>query len=1286
MKRDDGESRGFGMGGTGRVAAGLAVALAVLLVAGLGGVAAADGGGSDTEIHPATYNESGETTLILQLPDHGGGASTNEDDVDAGTLRTHAEQTQSPVVSTVTSLEGVSVQQRFWITNAVAVRVDSVDDVTLERLAAIDGVETIHPNFQVDKPDPIEIAGNDSDRAEERISSQRSEPMSSQQNVTYGLAQIGVPEARNEFGVSGEGVRVTVLDTGVDPDHPDINVSEFAAFNDDGSQISDPEIRDVDGHGTHVSGTVTGGNASGTQIGVAPDAELYHGRVLDDDGGSFAQIIGGIQWAVQQDTDVLVMSLGASGYEDAMVDAVQNARAEDVVVVVAAGNAGEGTSSSPGNYPESFSVGATTSFENVAFFSGGEVIDTQETWGENASDSWPEQYIVPDVAAPGFGVYSSLPNGEYGLLDGTSMAAPHVAGVAALAQEANSNATNQEIEDAIVRTTRKPDGDSDKQDPRYGYGIVDTPSTVELMTTDTGITGVVEEDGTGVEGVQVELVGRYSVTTNATGAFELIAKPGDVALAVDEFGYEPVERTVTVPEEGTNDGVTLDLNPVVDVDVRSQAPESAIAGKDEISPEFEVVNADTLTVTTGGDYNGTPQLLVNGQEATFGEPVDINDGPVNVSVTTQSGTSGTLNVTYQVDGLGGSKTVESSTFVEDDPVEIAVVGGGNETIIDDAAIIASALETQFPRGYFADPIDINQSVDTLDSYDGAVINHLPNDERAEQILETTESAAFPAVYLELTGEIANATTRVSEVTGDPVRAEYNYSLEKEHGLQPGDRNHPIFKDIPDQPDGFSIHTNEGDDYATVEDASGETIAELAVGNEIKGDAMVVDADNGTVIAAGFGRDAERFLYPSPDEYTETGNRILANAVEYLYESNLGTVRGTVTSSQGTPVPGATVSAVDENGDVIRATTTNDTGEYTLVANETTVDIEATAVRSTTDVEENVTIVAGGTQSVNFTIEPEQGTLAGTVTDGEGSPIEGATAEVVDGGIVVASTQTNADGEFAFDLPTGTYDLQVSADGVGTGRYTDLEVSTDETTVQNVTVGTVAGEITDAEDGTVIENATIELLDSSGVVASTITTENGEYIIETFEGDYTLRISATGYKTVERAVTLTASGSIENAELEAGPSASIVDGPPASVEAGQNIELSFETRNVDNLTVTWGGEYSGSPDLAVDAFARNFGEPVTVGQSVDVLVETQAEDAGTIEVTYTFQGDGETITETTTTTVDATPTDPGYYAGEDDVVQTGELRTAVQDWQQGEIDSQLLQEVLQAWQSGKAVGT
>ena len=509
-------------------------------------------------------------------------------------LRAKAERTQQSVLAFADNTSAATIQSRFWLTNAVVLQYDT-DRLSASAVRAIDGIEEIHPNFQLSGPDPFDVPPRVRASANESV-------RSSQGPTTYGLAQINAPATWERFDTRGEGVTVAVLDTGVDAAHPDIDLftedpsdptypGGWAEFNVDGQRVVGSVPNDPVGHGTHVSGTVAGGDESGQHIGVAPNATLLHGLVLNPDGnggstGTFAQIIAGMQWAVTSDADVLSMSLGGTGTFPQIITPVRNAVAADTVVVAAVGNAGVGTSDSPGNVFETVGVGATDLNEEVPLFSGGETIITPFDWGTAAPPEWPDTYVVPDVAAPGDAVFSARPGGGYVLQRGTSMATPHVSGVLALAHSAApGDPSVDELTNALYATARKPPGAPAQPDTRYGRGIVDALSTTRELAVEDCVAGDANRDGR-VTSLDGTLIQRAIVGLPIQGEFDAACADVDGDGRLTALDVTLLLRSVVgLDVDGTGENVTEQnaTEQPATPDVRSHPPQRAAPGDVGIS-------------------------------------------------------------------------------------------------------------------------------------------------------------------------------------------------------------------------------------------------------------------------------------------------------------------------------------------------------------------------------------------------------------------------------------------------------------------------------------------------------------------------------------------------------------------------------------------------------------------------------------------------------------------------------------------------------------------------------
>jgi subtilisin len=285
---------------------------------------------------------------------------------------------------------------------------------------------------------------------------------------TWGIKAMRVPTLWAE-GLTGENVLVGHLDTGVDGTHPafDGAIEAFAEFSSLGRQVSpDPQPFDTGQHGTHTAATIAARAVSGRNVGVAPGATLASAIVIEG-GRVVARILGGMDWAVGNRVRILSMSLGLQGFEEDFLSLTQRLRAQGILPVFAVGNEGVGTSRYPGNYSEALSVGAHDRFGRVADFSSSQRFT-------RASDP-----VVPDLVAPGVGVISARPGGGFQAMDGSSMATPHVAGLAALLMQARPGATVDQVETAIFDSCRR----APALDPeRCNRGMPDAVGALKALT------------------------------------------------------------------------------------------------------------------------------------------------------------------------------------------------------------------------------------------------------------------------------------------------------------------------------------------------------------------------------------------------------------------------------------------------------------------------------------------------------------------------------------------------------------------------------------------------------------------------------------------------------------------------------------------------------------------------------------------------------------------------------------------------------------------------------------
>ncbi|MEE2923192.1 MAG: S8 family serine peptidase [bacterium] len=365
------------------------------------------------------------------------------------------------VLETKGKMGAGQVTGQYWAANAVSA---TVDKKMLSRLSGRDDIAqiTLDRVIMFEEPPQVESTVKDG------------------QDWTYGLKKLGVPEVRQSYNLTGDGITVAVLDTGIDAEHPDL-AGKVVAWKDWAGDSEEP--KDAHGHGTHCAGTIAGGATSGRAIGVAPDAKLVIGRIFGDNGSAtLSGILGAMNWVTDPDGDAetndapqLVSNSwggkqGSMESEKSMWNLVKTWRSLNIVPVFAAGNSGPWpkTVGTPGGYPHSYAVGATNGSDKAAYFSSRGPIKWEDV-----------TYTKPDISAPGVGVLSAKPGGGYQKMSGTSMACPHVAGLVALMLQANPSLSVKQVEELL--NSSAVDLGKDGLDNTYGHGRADIKTTIDTI-------------------------------------------------------------------------------------------------------------------------------------------------------------------------------------------------------------------------------------------------------------------------------------------------------------------------------------------------------------------------------------------------------------------------------------------------------------------------------------------------------------------------------------------------------------------------------------------------------------------------------------------------------------------------------------------------------------------------------------------------------------------------------------------------------------------------------------
>lgn len=305
-------------------------------------------------------------------------------------------------------------------------------------------------------------------------------------NLQWGMYKVkaaGVGDSAWNYS-KGDGVKVAILDTGIDQDHEDL----VGKVQDNKNCTDSPTVDDLYGHGTHVAGIVAASTNNSLGVaGLGYNATLMNVKVLDDSGsGYYSWITNCITWAADNGARVINMSLGGPSKSKTLENAINYAWSKGVVIVAAAGNSGNTSPTYPGYYTNVIAVAATDSNDKKA--------------------SWSSFGRWVDVAAPGVSIYSTFPNHRYTInkklgydyASGTSMATPHVAGLAALVWATSYGTNNSNVRRQIENTADKISGTG----KYWAYGRINALAAV---------TGIINA-GSRTKGQEVPVVEKFKIS------------------------------------------------------------------------------------------------------------------------------------------------------------------------------------------------------------------------------------------------------------------------------------------------------------------------------------------------------------------------------------------------------------------------------------------------------------------------------------------------------------------------------------------------------------------------------------------------------------------------------------------------------------------------------------------------------------------------------------------------------------------------------------------------------
>ncbi len=1016
--------------------------------------------------------------------------------------------------------------REYWIFNGFAATVDSA---TLDELAIHPDVERITLDRVLEVPETEE----------------------GPRLPTWSLEAVNAPNTWGEYGIRGQDVVVGVLDTGVDGEHPALAGTYRGRDGDHATSWyvptgeNYPTPGDGHGHGTHVTGSITGG-PPGEVIGVAPEAEWIGVKIFTDAGSTSESIIrDGMQWVLAPDGDPTKaphVVNNSWGHPDAgniaYWDEVEAWVAAGIFPVFANGNAGplSGTVGSPASFPHSLGVGATDRDDIIADFSS------------RGPAFWDgERFLKPEVSAPGHQVFSAWPQHtgqDYHTISGTSMAAPHVAGVAALALSAASDLTVDELRDTLTDTVRTEPHMGGLPNDSYGHGIVDAfAATTRVMFAGTLAGTITDADGPVEATVSIPDEDLATTSDPETGAYSLFVLEGTHDVTVEAYGYVTHEATVTIEAgEVTTLDVELELAEVATLSGTVTGDGVPLEGATVTLPDTPL---DAVTTDEDGAFalevaHGSYEVRATAHGFLPGSAYVTIDGDTNVTLDldalVQDSDPGWAQ--YQNNPARTGFTEERAapeTFVEQWTTEVAGSVMFSSPVIADGRVF---LTTD------------NGRLHVLDAEDGSSLWSFATG----GTLRSTPHVTDDAVYL---GGGDDATLYALDQNDGEVRWTYSTGDERLTYATPTEVDGTVYVSTGFGPgNGGFVHA--------VDAQSGEQVWRSEVGPQIffgpaVADGAVIAASRDTNRIAAFDADTGEELWSHVHDETFISMPTVTDGVMYIGTSTVDFTSGSVLAldattgdvlwhttghgdSQGnTPVvygdlvilgshSHSTVSAYDRTtgervwtqgiGAPVTSAQLVTAGGVLLGGSQGQAVFALDAATGTPlwdhDMPDNVlsspatadALTVFADRRGNITAFASTGTISGTITGPDG-PLE-ATVRVPETG---QETTTDPDtGAFEFAHRPGSFTVEVRAYGY---EQHDLDVDVEVARVTRLDLqlaavgdGTVTGTITD-EDGAPLEGAEVVLSDTP--LDPAVTGADGTFTFPgVAAGTYPYLVDADGY--------------------------------------------------------------------------------------------------------------------------------------------------------------------------------
>ncbi len=1087
----------------------------------------------------------------VNLFDLAGEAADREERIASvqGHLEKTAEKSQEKLLADMEELEQkqlISDIQPLWIINGIAAR---VTEDALKEIAERDDIEKILKEEVFEVP---EITEQSVPRLPE-----------------WGLEKVHAPDVWGQYGIDGEGIIIGIMDTGVEGTHDALkhnyagrdgnHEAAWADFSGHGYETP----RDGNGHGTHVAGTAVGGG-EGEPIGVAPGAEWIAAKIFNDSGAAAESgILQAFEWFMAPGGDpanaphVVNNSWGNSNtYNTVFYESVLAWRAAGIIPLFAAGNDGPGSQSigSPASFPESIAIGATDVNDQIASFSS------------RGPVYWEgERYLKPEVAAPGHGIYSAWPGNGYNTISGTSMAAPHAAGVIALVLQANPDTDIEEMKALLQDTARAELHMGGLPNDVYGHGIINAYQAVTEAAYAGEVSGTItNKDGEAISAQITIEQENIQAENREDGTFEFKLREGTHDVIVEAFGYITEKQTITVVKDETTEVIweleaadqynlegsvtDADQYPAAHAYVQVIGTPFASVRTDENGEfvfhgvpegEYEVVvsgkgiNSSVKEVTVNADTVMDFQVEASQLQADESWLTSNNNNARN-AVTEEDISLNRMEESWSAN-LNGN-IIFSSPAVSDDTIIVAADSGNVQALDlengEEKWTFRTGMINRATPAIHKDTVYITGGQDgkvfALDIVSGAVKWETSTGNESiyetpiydDGILYLTSSTgnetAVTALYAESGEKVWDTVIQGDTYFGGALTEEY---------LIIGSMSSQTM---------YALSKEDGSEIWTMEiDGEGFASHPVVVGNMIY--AFSTDfASNGTLRAINADSGEEVWQYEKIGD-TQAASPVIYEDIIVAGSASNASLKGFDRHTGELIWENDNVSTVVNNGAVAGngllfiADNTGALKAVDMFSGELKEQWPLEASSSSTPAIISGQVFAATQAGIQAFSSP--GILSGTILDTDGNPVPGfARLTGTD-----QKVEADEDGRFELTVLPGEYNVVVSHYGMEQKheniRFHSGTLIEKTYTLDRVGAGELTGQIIDSRSGEPISGMSIQVQDTD---LETGTDENGTFSFDSiFEGTYQLNLKASGFLEKQTSVEITA-GEIKTVKLHMDP--------------------------------------------------------------------------------------------------------------------------------------------------------